>query len=239
MPFLARCAIAIARESLIVPSKWAAPLGARNDSGRQRAVRPCRRVSPVQSAEPISAVPEPGANHGPLRRKPSAVWRGTVCALYALKQGLVDWLLACGLRHVESRRYEATRLPTDARYQLISAWITGECYGVRAPQAVVDEAAKRRWSCRAVRLPRWRRPHRAFRTLRSIDWAPDLKSDCHRSGLNVLSRSKTSRRSAADNLSKDGHRVIHGSAEEPHFVGMAREAGADGSATRLRPSASH
>ncbi|GEM_PF-302709 len=37
-----------------------------------------------------------------------------------------------GLAHVESRRYEAAELPADAKYQLISAWIAGECYGVPA-----------------------------------------------------------------------------------------------------------
>ena len=37
-----------------------------------------------------------------------------------------------GMAHVESRRYEAAQLPTDAKYQLISAWIAGECYGVSA-----------------------------------------------------------------------------------------------------------
>ena len=33
-----------------------------------------------------------------------------------------------GMAHVESRRYEAAQLPKDAKYQLISAWIAGECY---------------------------------------------------------------------------------------------------------------
>lgn len=40
-----------------------------------------------------------------------------------------------GMAHVESRRYEAGNLLPDAKYQLISAWIAGECYGVPAPAA--------------------------------------------------------------------------------------------------------
>ncbi len=40
-----------------------------------------------------------------------------------------------GMAHVESRRYEAANLPADAQYELISAWIAGECYDV-APLAV-------------------------------------------------------------------------------------------------------
>jgi hypothetical protein len=42
-----------------------------------------------------------------------------------------------GIAHVESRRYEAAQLSTDAKYQLISAWIAGECYCVPA-QAAAD-----------------------------------------------------------------------------------------------------
>jgi hypothetical protein len=33
-----------------------------------------------------------------------------------------------GLAHVESRRYDAARLPNAPSYELISAWLTGECY---------------------------------------------------------------------------------------------------------------
>ena len=33
-----------------------------------------------------------------------------------------------GLAHVESKRYDATKLPENPRYELISAWLTGECY---------------------------------------------------------------------------------------------------------------
>lgn len=44
-----------------------------------------------------------------------------------------------GLAHVESRRYEAVKLPTAAKYQLISAWIAGECYDVPAPAAAETE----------------------------------------------------------------------------------------------------
>lgn len=40
-----------------------------------------------------------------------------------------------GMAHVESRRYEAGNLLPDAKYQLISAWIAGECYGVPVPAA--------------------------------------------------------------------------------------------------------
>jgi hypothetical protein len=35
-----------------------------------------------------------------------------------------------GMAHVESRRYEESRLPAEPRYQLISTWIAGECYAV-------------------------------------------------------------------------------------------------------------
>lgn len=45
-----------------------------------------------------------------------------------------------GMAHVESRRYEAAQLSADAKYQLISAWITGECYSV-SRQEVAEEAA--------------------------------------------------------------------------------------------------
>jgi hypothetical protein len=44
------------------------------------------------------------------------------------------------MAHVESRRYEAAQLPTDAKYQLISAWIAGECYGVPAPALAANAA---------------------------------------------------------------------------------------------------
>jgi hypothetical protein len=40
-----------------------------------------------------------------------------------------------GIAHVESRRYEAAQLSTDAKYQLISAWIAGECYCAPAQEA--------------------------------------------------------------------------------------------------------
>lgn len=43
-----------------------------------------------------------------------------------------------GMAHVESRRYEAATIPSDAKYELISAWIAGECYSV-APS--VESAA--------------------------------------------------------------------------------------------------
>jgi hypothetical protein len=41
-----------------------------------------------------------------------------------------------GMAHVESRRYEAARLPAEPKYQLISAWIVGECYAIASPPAV-------------------------------------------------------------------------------------------------------
>jgi hypothetical protein len=43
-----------------------------------------------------------------------------------------------GMAHVESRRYSAAQLPKDAKYQLISAWIAGECYGAPATAVAVD-----------------------------------------------------------------------------------------------------
>jgi hypothetical protein len=43
-----------------------------------------------------------------------------------------------GMAHVESRRYEAAQLPTDTKYQLISAWIAGECYSVSASATNAD-----------------------------------------------------------------------------------------------------
>jgi len=46
-----------------------------------------------------------------------------------------------GMAHVESRRYEAGRIPADAKYQLISAWIAGECYGVPATTAYLAAEA--------------------------------------------------------------------------------------------------
>jgi hypothetical protein len=46
-----------------------------------------------------------------------------------------------GMAHVESRRYEAPRLVTDAKYELISAWIAGECYGVRTPSTSPSASA--------------------------------------------------------------------------------------------------
>lgn len=49
-------------------------------------------------------------------------------------------VIRVGMAHVESRRYEAARLPSDARYELISAWIAGECYGV-APLVETTTAA--------------------------------------------------------------------------------------------------
>jgi hypothetical protein len=45
-----------------------------------------------------------------------------------------------GLAHVESRRYEAARLGTEAKFQLISAWLTGECYGTQALDTPADPA---------------------------------------------------------------------------------------------------
>lgn len=48
-----------------------------------------------------------------------------------------------GMAHVESRRYEAARLLPDAKYELISAWIAGECYGVPAPATAADVTVKR------------------------------------------------------------------------------------------------
>tara|TARA_R110002167_G_scaffold77271_1_gene214667 strand:- start:1950 stop:3227 length:1278 start_codon:yes stop_codon:yes gene_type:complete len=47
-----------------------------------------------------------------------------------------------GLAHVESRRYEAAQLPTEANYQLFSAWIAGECYAVPALATAADEVAE-------------------------------------------------------------------------------------------------
>ena len=38
-----------------------------------------------------------------------------------------------GLAHVESKRYDATNLPENPKYELISAWLTGECYQCAAP----------------------------------------------------------------------------------------------------------
>jgi hypothetical protein len=45
-----------------------------------------------------------------------------------------------GMAHVESRRYGAAQVPKDVEYQLISAWIAGECYDV-PPSAVAPKAA--------------------------------------------------------------------------------------------------
>lgn len=46
-----------------------------------------------------------------------------------------------GMAHVESRRYEAAQLPENAQYELISAWIAGECYGL-APSAASADVVK-------------------------------------------------------------------------------------------------
>lgn len=35
-----------------------------------------------------------------------------------------------GMAHVESRRYEAAQIQSNSKYQLISAWVAGECYSV-------------------------------------------------------------------------------------------------------------
>lgn len=42
-----------------------------------------------------------------------------------------------GMAHVESRHYGAAQLQAEAQYQLISAWVAGECYAV--PASVVAE----------------------------------------------------------------------------------------------------
>ena len=44
-----------------------------------------------------------------------------------------------GMAHVELRRYEAAQLPMDVKYELISAWVTGECYAAPAPVADTDD----------------------------------------------------------------------------------------------------
>jgi hypothetical protein len=46
-----------------------------------------------------------------------------------------------GLAHVESRRYEAASLGTEAKFQLISAWLTGECYGMQALDTPTESAS--------------------------------------------------------------------------------------------------
>jgi hypothetical protein len=48
-----------------------------------------------------------------------------------------------GMAHVESRRYEAAQLSKDAKYQLISAWIAGECYSLAAPAVAANAAGAR------------------------------------------------------------------------------------------------
>ncbi len=46
-----------------------------------------------------------------------------------------------GLAHVESRRYEAANLGTEAKFQLISAWLTGECYGTQTLDTPAEPAS--------------------------------------------------------------------------------------------------
>jgi hypothetical protein len=46
-----------------------------------------------------------------------------------------------GLAHVESRRYEAANLGAEAKFQLISAWLTGECYGTQAADTPAEPAS--------------------------------------------------------------------------------------------------
>ena len=43
-----------------------------------------------------------------------------------------------GLAHVESRRYEAATMKGDAEFQLISTWLTGECYSLSTAATPVD-----------------------------------------------------------------------------------------------------
>jgi hypothetical protein len=44
-----------------------------------------------------------------------------------------------GMAHVESRRYEAAKIASNPQYQLISAWLTGECYSVMAQEEQTEE----------------------------------------------------------------------------------------------------
>lgn len=47
-----------------------------------------------------------------------------------------------GLAHVESKRYDATSLPENPKFELISAWLTGECYQIELPLAATAEPVK-------------------------------------------------------------------------------------------------
>ncbi|MDH6263794.1 hypothetical protein [Bradyrhizobium sp. BR13661] len=44
-----------------------------------------------------------------------------------------------GMAHVESRRYEAVKIQSNPKYQLISAWVAGECYSVTSHKKQTEE----------------------------------------------------------------------------------------------------
>lgn len=45
-----------------------------------------------------------------------------------------------GMAHVESKRYDARRLPEDPKYELISVWLVGECYALAStPEALSSD----------------------------------------------------------------------------------------------------
>lgn len=58
-----------------------------------------------------------------------------------------------GMAHVESRRYGAGQLPKDTKCQLISAWITGECYDMPAPAVASNTVAEAQAEQPAKRMP--------------------------------------------------------------------------------------
>ena len=46
-----------------------------------------------------------------------------------------------GMAHVESKRYDARRLPQNPSYELMSAWLAGECYQLPSKPSAVDANA--------------------------------------------------------------------------------------------------
>lgn len=58
-----------------------------------------------------------------------------------------------GMAHVESRRYGAGQLPNDTKCQLISAWITGECYDMPGSAGASNEMAEAPPEQPAMRSP--------------------------------------------------------------------------------------
>ena len=46
-----------------------------------------------------------------------------------------------GMAHVESKRYDASNLPALPTYELISAWLTGECHRIGQIDVATQESS--------------------------------------------------------------------------------------------------